>query len=80
MDLAAAHFDTLTNTYGLNFDDVGGYQSLRPIAHECAAGAYLALGDTATALEHLGAFVALCEDADPEFQPIVPRRASGWQP
>ena len=73
MDVAAAHFDTLANTYGLNFNDVGSYQPLRPVAHERAAGAYLALGDTATALEHLGAFVALWEDADPELQPIVTR-------
>ncbi len=73
MEDAAAQYDTLAGTHGLNFSDVGTYQALRPVAHERAASAYLALGDTIAALEHLAAFVRLWEGADPELQPIVTR-------
>ncbi len=68
---AAAHYDTISSTYGLNFDDIWLYGVLRPVAHERAAATFLALGDTTAALRHLGDFVELWSDADPELQPRV---------
>jgi tetratricopeptide (TPR) repeat protein len=68
---AAVQYDTVTGTFGLNFNEIGVYGPLRPLAHERAATAYLALGDTATAIEHLATFAELWEQADPELQPIV---------
>jgi tetratricopeptide (TPR) repeat protein len=66
---AAAHYDTVSSTYRLNFDDMWMYGVLRPVAHERAGAAYLAAGDTATALRHLGIFVELWREADPRLQP-----------
>jgi len=71
LDEAAAHYDTVSSTYRLNFDDIWLYGVLRPVAHERAAATLLALGDTAAALGHLGAFVELWTDADAELQPRV---------
>ncbi len=71
MDVAVAHYDTVTTSYGLNWTESGLYAPLRPLAHERAANAFLALGDTASALRHLAAFVDLWRNADPELQPRV---------
>lgn len=68
---AAALYDSLTRSYRLNFTDQGMYGPVRPIAHERAARAYLAVGDTAKAVAHLAAFTELWEDADPELRPRV---------
>jgi DNA-binding SARP family transcriptional activator/tetratricopeptide (TPR) repeat protein len=68
---AAAHYDTVSSTYRLNFDDLWLYGVLRPIAHERGAAAFLASGDTTTALRHLGEFLELWSAADPELQPRV---------
>ncbi len=71
LELAAAHYDTLTRTFGLDFRDPGTYGPLRPLAHERAGSVYLALGDTAAALRHLAAFAELWAEADRELQPRV---------
>ncbi len=71
LELAAAQYDTLTRTYGLDFRDLGTYGPLRPLAHERAGSVYLALGDTAAALRHLTAFVELWSEADSDLQPRV---------
>ncbi len=68
---AAAQYDSLTRTYGLDFRDPGIYGPLRPLAHERAGSAFLALGDTAAALRHLSTFVELWSEADPELRPRV---------
>ncbi len=68
---AAAQYDTVAGTYRLSFLHMGTYGPLRPLAHERAGRAYLALGDTVKAIEHLAAFVDLWENADPELQPMV---------
>lgn len=68
---AAAHYDSVSSTYRLNFEDIWLYGVLRPIAHERAGATFLALGDTTAALGHLGAFVELWRDADAEVQPRV---------
>ncbi len=65
------HYDSLTSTYRLNYDDVWTYAPILPVAHERAAAAYLALGDTASAVSHLASFVDLWEDAEPSLQPLV---------
>ena len=70
-DVAAAHYDSLTTTRGLNFIEVGLYGPVRPVAHRRAAQAYLAAGDTANAIEHLAAFIELWRDADPALQASV---------
>jgi tetratricopeptide (TPR) repeat protein len=68
---AAAQYDSLSSTYLLDFRDTASYGPLKPLAHERAATAYLALGDTAAAIKHLAAFTELWKDADPELQPRV---------
>ncbi len=68
---AAAHYDSVSSTYRLNFDDIWLYGVLRPVAHERAGATFMALGDTTAALRHLGAFVELWRDADAELQPRV---------
>jgi tetratricopeptide (TPR) repeat protein/TolB-like protein len=68
---AAALYDSLTSSYRLNWTNLGMYGPTRPIAHERAARAYLALGDTAKAVAHLSAFTELWKDADPELRPRV---------
>jgi tetratricopeptide (TPR) repeat protein len=68
---AAAHYDSVSSTYRLNFDDIWLYGVLRPIAHERVGATFLALGDTTAALGHLGAFVELWRDVDAELQPRV---------
>lgn len=68
---AAAHYDTVSGTYRLNFDDAWLFGVLRPIAHERAGATFLALGDTTAALGHLAAFVELWRDADADLQPRV---------
>ncbi len=71
LEEAAAHYDTLTSTYRLNFNDVFTQGPISAIAHERAASTYLALGDTAAAVQHLATFVELWQDADQSVQPIV---------
>ncbi len=68
---AAAQYDSLTGSLRLNWLDQALAPSLRPLAHERAASAYLALGDTAVALQHLNAFVEMWQNADAELQPRV---------
>jgi tetratricopeptide (TPR) repeat protein len=68
---AAANYDTLTRSFRVNFMDQGLYASLRPLAHERAASAYLTLKDTTAALKHLNEFVEFWQNADPELQPRV---------
>ncbi len=68
---AAAHYDSLSRTNRLHWTDVPLYPSMRPLAHERAGRAYLAIGDTAKAMEHLAAFVELWSEADPELRPRV---------
>ncbi len=58
----------MTRTYGIDFRDPGTYGPLRPLAHERAGSAYLAIGDTAAALRHLSTFVELWSQADPELR------------
>jgi tetratricopeptide (TPR) repeat protein len=70
-DIAAAHYDSLTSTYRLNYQDVWTFAPILPLAHERAARAYLALGDTASAVSHLASFIDLWQDAEPSFQPLV---------
>ncbi|MGD2217719.1 MAG: tetratricopeptide repeat protein [Gemmatimonadales bacterium] len=68
---AAALYDSLTSSYRLNFTNIGMYGPARPTAHERAARAYLAVGDTTRAVAHLTEFARLWEDADPELSPRV---------
>ena len=68
---AAAHYDTLTSTYPLDWRDMAVDAPLRPLAHERLGSIYLTLGDTAAAVRHLAAFTELWKDADPELQPRV---------
>lgn len=70
---AAAHFDSLTSTYRLNFLDLPVYLPMLPVAHQRAASAYLAAGDTTAAARHLATFVQLWENADSDQQPAVAR-------
>jgi tetratricopeptide (TPR) repeat protein len=68
---AAAQYDSLTSSYGLDFRDQWSYAVLRPLAHERLGMVYVALGDTVTAVRHLVAFAELWDQADPELQPRV---------
>lgn len=68
---AAVQYDSLTSTYGLNFSDYATYGPLLPLAHERLGSVHLALGDTASAVRHLAAFVELWSDADAELRPRV---------
>jgi tetratricopeptide (TPR) repeat protein len=68
---AAAHYDSLSSTYGMHYLDYGLYGPLRPIAHRRAADAYLASADTSKAIEHLAAFSDLWKNADPDPQHLV---------
>jgi tetratricopeptide (TPR) repeat protein len=69
--VAAEFYESLTSSYRLHFTDQGMYGPTRPIAHERAASAYLALGDTTKAVAHLSAFTELWRNADPELQSRV---------
>jgi hypothetical protein len=71
LDVAAAHYDTLTASLGLHWTEQGLYAPLLPLAHERAADAYLVLGDTTRAVQHLTAFIDYWRDGDPELQPRV---------
>jgi tetratricopeptide (TPR) repeat protein len=68
---AAAEFESLTTTRGLNYQDNRLHGAVRPLAHEQLGPLYLALGDTTSAMRHMAAFVELWEDADPDLQPRV---------
>ena len=68
---AVARYDTVSGTLGLNFMDTRAHPPFQPVAHERAGQVYLALGDTTAALRHLGAFIELWAEADPELQPRV---------
>ena len=61
----------MTSTYRLNYQDVWTYAPILPLAHERAAGAYLAVGDTVSAVAHLASFIDLWKDAEPSLQPLV---------
>jgi tetratricopeptide (TPR) repeat protein len=71
LEEAAAQYDSLTSTYRLNFNDIGTYRPILPVAHERLGNVYLALGDTTAAIRHLTAFAELWQDADPDLQPRV---------
>jgi tetratricopeptide (TPR) repeat protein len=71
LDEAAAHYDTLTMSYLIDFRDTSSYGILKPLGHERAASTYLAVGDTTAAVKHLAAFAELWQDADPELRPRV---------
>jgi tetratricopeptide (TPR) repeat protein len=68
---AAAEFESLTTTRGLNYQDNRLHGAVRPLAHEQLGPLYLTLGDTTSALRHMAAFVELWEEADPDLQPRV---------
>jgi tetratricopeptide (TPR) repeat protein len=68
---AAAEYEITAGTLGLNFEDARAHPPLQPISHERLGRLYLTLGDTATALTHLGMFVELWNDADSDLQPRV---------
>ncbi|MGD2215707.1 MAG: tetratricopeptide repeat protein [Gemmatimonadales bacterium] len=68
---AAAHYDSLTSSFGLDFWDSWSYALLRPLAHERLGMVYVALGDTVAAVRHLATFAELWDRADPELQPRV---------
>jgi tetratricopeptide (TPR) repeat protein len=68
---AAEDFERLTDSRGLFWLDIFQFPTLLPYAHERAGGAWLAAGDTARALQHLGAFTELWADADETLQPRV---------
>ncbi len=69
--VAAAQYDTLTSSLGLNWSEQGIYAPLLPLAHERAASAYLESGDTARAVQHLAAFIDYWRESDPVLQPRV---------
>jgi tetratricopeptide (TPR) repeat protein len=68
---AAAEFEAVAGTVGVNFADTRSHPPLQPVAHERLGRLYLVLGDTTAALTHLAAFVELWGEADPELQPRV---------
>ncbi|NIN71456.1 MAG: hypothetical protein GTO46_05905 [Gemmatimonadetes bacterium] len=68
---AAAHYDSLTTSYRLNFYDSWSYAVLRPLAHERLGMVYFNLGDNVTAVRHLAKFAELWAEADPKLQPRV---------
>ncbi len=71
LEEAAAAYDSLSSSFRMNWIDLAVYFPLKPLAHERAARAFLAVGDTTKALEHLAAFVELWSDADPALLPRV---------
>jgi tetratricopeptide (TPR) repeat protein len=70
---AAAHFDSLTTTYRLNFADLYYYGPILPLAHRRAADAFLSAGDTASAIHHITEFIDLWQDPDSEQVQVVDR-------
>jgi tetratricopeptide (TPR) repeat protein len=70
-DQAIAQYDTLTGTYRLHSVYRHGYVQMLPLAHERLGSLYLEVGDTVSASRHLGEFIELWKDADPELQPRV---------
>lgn len=70
-DPAIEKYEGLLTSYRVNWRDSDGWAPLIPLAHERLGSTYLALADTARAVEHLTAFAEMWEDADPELQPRV---------
>lgn len=70
-DDAVAKYEGLLTSYRVHWRDADLWAPLLPLAHERSGEAYLALADTARAVEHLEAFAEMWEDADPELQPRV---------
>jgi tetratricopeptide (TPR) repeat protein len=68
---AIAQYDTVTSTHRMHSADLQVYFPLRPVAHERLGSLYLQVGDTVSAARHLGEFIELWKDADPELQPRV---------
>ena len=68
---AAEDYERLADSKGLFWLDSLQFLALLPYAHERAGAAWLAAGDTARALQHLGAFTQLWADADATLQPRV---------
>ncbi len=70
-DEAVAKYEGLLTSYRVHWRDADLWAPLLPLAHERMGEAYLALADTARAVEHLEAFAEMWQDADPELQPRV---------
>ena len=68
---AAAIYTGLLSSYRVHWRDSDWWAPLLPLAHERLGSTYMALADTAQAVEHLLAFAAMWEDADRELQPRV---------
>jgi serine/threonine-protein kinase len=70
-DEAVAEYEGLLTSYRVHWRDAYLWAALLPLAHERLGETYLAMADTAKAIEHLLAFSRMWEDADPELQPRV---------
>ena len=68
---AVETYEGMLTSYRVNWRDSDLWAGLLPLAHERLGSTYLALADTARAVEHLAAFAEMWEDADPELQPRV---------
>lgn len=68
---AARDFEALSASHHLLWMDVLHYAALLPYAHERTGVAWLAAGDTARALQHLGKFTEMWSGADASLQPRV---------
>ncbi|MFC1531261.1 protein kinase [Gemmatimonadota bacterium] len=70
-DEAVAKYEGLLSSYGVHWRDADQWASLLPLAHERLGENYLAMADTARAIEHLLAFSRMWQEADLELQPRV---------
>ncbi len=68
---AAEAYERLLSSYRVHWRDIDSWATLLPLAHERLGETYLALADTARAVQHLEAFAEMWRDADPELQPRV---------
>jgi tetratricopeptide (TPR) repeat protein len=68
---ASREWAALASSKGLFWMDSMQYPALLPLAHERAGRAFLAAGDTASALRHLAAFTQMWANADAALQPRV---------
>ena len=64
-------WDAAAAAYLVNWRDADLWAQLLPLAHERLGETYLALADTARAVEHLTAFAEMWKEADPGLQPRV---------
>ncbi|MBT8477511.1 MAG: hypothetical protein KJO06_01245, partial [Gemmatimonadetes bacterium] len=68
---AVEAYEGVLTSYRVNWRDSDTWAPLIPLAHERLGGAYMALADTAQAVEHLSALAKIWKDADPELQQRV---------